>query len=85
MNKVLSQAIKKAVSEFSPNIDSSEVQKRPDLFSLNKETELFQNSKGIKSVILMGSNEIRKKVFELKDMDSGKQTTYSLSKLINLF
>ena len=28
--------------------------------------------------------KLEKKVFELKDMDSGKQTTYSLSKLINL-
>ena len=47
MNKVLSQAIKKAVSEFSPNINTNDGQKRPDLFSLNNTTELFQNSKGI--------------------------------------
>ena len=47
MNKILSQAIKKAVSEFSPNINNNEIPKRPDLFSLNNETELFQNSKGI--------------------------------------
>ena len=48
MNKVLSQAIKKAVSEFSPNINTTDDgQKRPDLFSLNNTTELFQNSKGI--------------------------------------
>ena len=47
MNKVLSQAIKKAVSEFSPNINTKDGQKRPDLFSLNNTTELFQNSKGI--------------------------------------
>ena len=47
MNKVLSQAIKKAVSEFSPTIQESHLDKRPDLFSLNNETELFQNSKGI--------------------------------------
>ena len=47
MNKVLSQAIKKAVSEFSPNITSENVDRRPDLFSLNNDTELFQNSKGI--------------------------------------
>ena len=56
----------------------------PTAAKLNKQLA-YANSKGIKSVILMGSNEIRKKVFELKDMDSGKQTTYSLSKLINLF
>ena len=47
MNKVLSQAIKKAVSEFSPATQESHLDKRPDLFSLNNETELFQNSKGI--------------------------------------
>jgi len=47
MNKVLSQAIKKAVSEFSPQVNNNDTQKRPDLFSLNNQTELFQNSKGI--------------------------------------
>ena len=47
MNKVLSQAIKKAVSEFSPIIKENNLEKRPDLFSLNNNTELFQNSKGI--------------------------------------
>ena len=50
MNKVLSQAIKKAVSEYTNNNvvnieDNSH--KRPDLFSLSDNTELFQNSKGI--------------------------------------
>ena len=47
MNKVLSQAIKKAVSEFSPSKTENHLEKRPDLFSLNNDTELFQNSKGI--------------------------------------
>ena len=47
MNKVLSQAIKRAVSEFSPKTQESYLDKRPDLFSLNSNTELFQNSKGI--------------------------------------
>ena len=47
MNKVLSQAIKKAVSEFTPGVVSDNKQKRPDLFSLNNNTELFQNSRGI--------------------------------------
>ena len=47
MNKVLSQAIKKAVSKFSPIIKENNLEKRPDLFSLNNNTELFQNSKGI--------------------------------------
>ncbi len=47
MNKVLSQAIKKAVSEYTPkNVDTSK-EKRLDLFSLTNETELFQNEKGI--------------------------------------
>ena len=51
MNKILSQAIKKAVSEYSSNntvinIEENK-QKRPDLFSLSDNTELFQNSKGI--------------------------------------
>jgi len=47
MNKILSQALRKAVSEYSP--DNSEItkEKRPDLFSLSNETELFQNEKGI--------------------------------------
>ena len=47
MNKVLSQAIKKAVSELAPINQESTKDKRPDLFSLNNNTELFQNSKGI--------------------------------------
>ena len=47
MNKVLSQAIKKAVSEYSPNIEETTKDKRPDLFSLSDQTELFQNSRGI--------------------------------------
>ena len=47
MNKNLSQAIKKAVSEFSSHNEENTQIKRPDLFSLNNETELFQNSKGI--------------------------------------
>ena len=47
MNKVLSQAIKKAVSEFKPQVDQKNKTKGPDLFSLNNNTELFQNSRGI--------------------------------------
>ena len=47
MNKVLSQAIKKAVSDFKPKIEIKDKSKGPDLFSLNDNTELFQNSKGI--------------------------------------
>ena len=47
MNKVLSQAIRKAVTDFSPETSDYYKDKRPDLFSLNDDTELFQNSKGI--------------------------------------
>ncbi|MDB2515173.1 ribonucleoside-diphosphate reductase subunit alpha [Candidatus Pelagibacter bacterium] len=47
MNKILSQALKKAVSEFSPNVTDSKKENRPDLFSLSNDTELFQNEKGI--------------------------------------
>ena len=47
MNKFLSQAIRKAVFEYSPNTIESNNDKRPDLFSLSNETELFQNEKGI--------------------------------------
>ena len=47
MNKILSQAIKKAVSEYIPNEIPINNEKRPDLFSLSNETELFQNEKGI--------------------------------------
>ena len=47
MNKILSQALKKAVSEYSPNNIELTKEKRPDLFSLSNDTELFQNEKGI--------------------------------------
>jgi len=47
MNKILSQAIRKAVSEYSPKEVTINTEKRPDLFSLSNETELFQNEKGI--------------------------------------
>ena len=47
MNKILSQALKKAVSEYSPEVKEVSKINKPDLFSLNNETELFQNDKGI--------------------------------------
>ena len=47
MNKILSQAIRKAVSDYNPQKIENIKDKRPDLFSLNNETELFQNEKGI--------------------------------------
>ena len=47
MNKILSQALKKAVSEYTLEKIEINKEKRPDLFSLNNQTELFQNAKGI--------------------------------------
>ena len=47
MNKTLSKAIEKAVREFPIDKVNSNYEKRPNLFSLSKETELFQNNKGI--------------------------------------
>jgi len=47
MNKILSQALKKAVYEYSPDNSKLTKEKRPDLFSLSNDTELFQNEKGI--------------------------------------
>ena len=50
MNKNVSLAIKKAVSNLN-KIEGSDLRelnsKKPDLFSLNDQTELFQNDKGI--------------------------------------
>ena len=51
MNKNVSVALKKAVSKLS-ELDSAELKsfhstKKPDLFSLSGETELFQNEKGV--------------------------------------
>ena len=47
MNKNLSLAIEKAVRAYSPKNEIKNFDKRPDLFSLTEETELFQNDKGI--------------------------------------
>ena len=51
MNKNLSLAIEKAVEKISPKdnfqIDSRKADKKPDLFSLTSQTELFQNEKGV--------------------------------------
>ena len=50
MNKSVSLAIEKAVSNLDKieNKDLKELNsKKPDLFSLNNQTELFQNDKGI--------------------------------------
>ena len=44
MNKLVSQAIKKADSEYksTENLQDVTKDKRPDLYSLNSNTELFQ-------------------------------------------
>jgi ribonucleoside-diphosphate reductase alpha chain len=47
MNKTLSEAIERAVRGFPVDEVNSNYEKRPNLFSLSKETELFQNNKGI--------------------------------------
>jgi len=47
MNKNVSLAIKKAVNSISTKNIKDNSPKKPDLFSLSDETELFQNEKGI--------------------------------------
>jgi len=51
MNKNLSLAIEKAVAKITPkdnfSLDQNITDKKPDLFSLNSQTELFQNDRGI--------------------------------------
>tara|TARA_Y100000590_G_scaffold20703_1_gene24137 strand:+ start:1666 stop:3591 length:1926 start_codon:yes stop_codon:yes gene_type:complete len=49
MNKNLSLAIEKAVEKINPkdNFIIQKADKKPDLFSLTSQTELFQNEKGI--------------------------------------
>ena len=51
MNKNLSMAIEKAVGRISPRdnfpVNKNKADKKPDLFSLTSQTELFQNDKGI--------------------------------------
>ena len=50
MNKNLSLAIEKAVVKISPkdnfSVNQKNADKKPDLFSLTSQTELFQNEKG---------------------------------------
>jgi len=47
MNKNLSLAIERAVRNLPSNHEIQDLDKRPDLFSLSQETELFQNDRGI--------------------------------------
>ena len=50
MNKNLSLSIERAVEKISPkdnfSINQKKANKKPDLFSLTSQTELFQNDKG---------------------------------------
>ena len=46
MNKNLSLAIERAVRNFPSKHEIKDFDKRPDLFSLTQETELFQNDSG---------------------------------------
>ena len=45
----------------------------------------YANSKGIQKVILIGSEELKKNSFILKNMTNGEQTSHGLPDLINLF
>ena len=56
MNKILSQALKKAVSEYSPNNSELSKNKGPDLFSLSNDTEPFQMKKA--SLLKLTEQEI---------------------------
>ena len=51
MDKNLSLAIEEAVGKINPrdnfSINQKKAEKKPDLFSLTSQTELFQNDKGI--------------------------------------
>ena len=67
MNKNLSLAIEKAVEKINPkdNFPLNQSDKKPDLFSLTSQTELFQNDKGITIKINRSKDE--------KLTDFGKQ------------
>ena len=44
----------------------------------------YANDKKISKVVLIGSEELKQNTFLLKDMDTGIQTTYSLTELVSL-
>ena len=44
----------------------------------------YANSKKIKNVVLIGSEELKQQSFVLKNMESGSQETYPLSELISI-
>jgi len=45
----------------------------------------YANQKEINNVVMIGPDEVAAKNFVLKDMESGTQTTYPLTDLINIF
>ena len=52
MNKILSQALKKAVSEYSPEVKEVSKANKPDLFSLNNAYALLNLNE--EKIILKG-------------------------------
>ena len=82
MNKNLSLAIEQAVEKISPKnnfpINNSKADKKPDLFSLTSQTELFQNDKGI-SIKIDRSNDSKLTDFgkaTLSDRYLGQHESY---------
>ena len=64
MNKNVSLAIEKAVGSIgqkNQNELKNNGPKKPDLFSLSGETELFQNEKGITIKILVNNIKLRQR------------------------
>ena len=76
MNKILSQALKKAVSEYSPEVKEVSKGNRPDLFSLSTETELFQNDIDI---IIKIDKFYKDPEFQLKLSDKSSELSKNLS------
>ena len=82
MNKNLSLAIEKAVGKISPedsfSINQRKADKKPDLFSLTSQTELFQNDKGI-TIKIDRSKDSKLTIFgkaTLSDRYLGKHESY---------
>ncbi len=82
MNKTLSLALEKAVEKINPKNGFSSFEdkgdKKPDLFSLNSQTELFQNEKGV--IIKIDRSKDQKLTdfgkATLSDRYLGQQETY---------
>ena len=45
---------------------------------------LYAHKKQVEKVVLIGSDELEQKVFILKDMTTGKQTTYKTADLLSI-